>query len=470
VLPVILVFEAEPPAIKRGQSTILRWQTEHADRCEIQPGLGNVAPSGTLLISPTDTVLYTLTAWGQGDPATSSVTILIENSGPVAEPQNAAASEDTPLPIILKGYDADGDALSFQIESGPAHGTLSGQPPDLIYTADSNFAGTDSFSFTVTDGRESSAAAVFTITVQATNDAPIAHAGQDQTVFVGQLVTLDGSLSQDLEGNALSYWWVLASTPSGSFASLSNPGSVQATFTPDKPGQYQVQLTVNDGALDSAPAAVRITANSRMVTVPNVAGLALTDAKAAILAANLSVGPISESHHESVAAGQVVRQTPSAGAAAEEGSPVSLVVSLGPAQQMPSVAFQVTPSAVTKGSTAVLTWETAYAKKVLIDNGVGPMATSGSLQVSPLHTTTYTLTATGDYGTRSATATVQVSLSPEPQPEGSFGKRYEDLIPADAAGGECAGSATGIRFHYYTRSSGIRHCQYGRPGPFHAAG
>jgi len=40
----------------------------------------------------------------------------------VAEPQNVATAEDTPVPIMLEGYDVDSDALSFLIESGPSHG------------------------------------------------------------------------------------------------------------------------------------------------------------------------------------------------------------------------------------------------------------------------------------------------------------------------------------------------------------
>ena len=157
--PRIVGFEADPPSIQRGQSSILRWQTEQAERCEIQPGIGNVEPTGTLAVSPTETSHYTLTAWGQGDPATSSLTIAIANSGPVATPQNVTTSEDLPVLIVLTGQDVDGDALSFQIETAPANGTLSGDPPDLIYSPNPNFAGSDTFSFTVTDGRLASAAA-----------------------------------------------------------------------------------------------------------------------------------------------------------------------------------------------------------------------------------------------------------------------------------------------------------------------
>jgi hypothetical protein len=51
-----------------------------------------------------------------------------------------------PTPIHLVGSDADGDALTFGFSS-PGHGTLSGTPPNLIYTPSLNFIGTDSFTY-----------------------------------------------------------------------------------------------------------------------------------------------------------------------------------------------------------------------------------------------------------------------------------------------------------------------------------
>ncbi len=430
--PQIVSFEADPPSIQRGQSSLLRWQTEHADRCEIQPGIGIVDPSGSLQVTPAETVNYTLTAWGQGNPAMSSVMILLENSGPVAEPQSIATQEELPVAIILRGYDIDGDALSFQVEAGPANGSLSGQPPDLIYNPNPNYAGSDSFSFSVSDGSISSAVAIVTIAIQATNDPPIAHAGQDQSVSVGEWVRLDGQLSKDMEGDPLTYWWTMTSKPSGSTAALTNPGSVDAGFMPDKAGPYQVQLIVNDGVDQSAPAFTEIVANPRMAAVPSVTGLALNYARASITGARLAVGPVSESHHNVFAAGLVISQAPAAGTVVEEGSPVSLVTSLGPARELPIATFQALPSTIAKGGAAVLSWSTSYAKKVHIDRGIGEVTPNGSMQVLPNHSTIYTLTAVGDYGTTGTTAAVQVTLTSMPQPEGSFGRFYEDLIPPDA--------------------------------------
>ncbi len=90
------------------------------------------------------------------------------------------------------------------------------------------------------------------------NHAPTANAGTDQTVFVGDSVTLDGSASSDVDGNALSFSWSLVSVPAGSAATLSGASSVNPTFVADKSGNYAVQLIVNDGSVNSAPGTVTI--------------------------------------------------------------------------------------------------------------------------------------------------------------------------------------------------------------------
>ena len=431
--PAVIAFEADPAVIQRGGSSFLRWRTEHADHCEIQPGIGTVEPSGAMEVTPAETVQYTLTAWGQGASATSAVTVAIENGGPAAAPQAVTTLEDTPVAITLRGQDADGDALSFRVETGPVNGALSGRPPELVYSPNPNFTGSDSFRFSVSDGRLASEPATVAVTVQALDDPPTADAGPDQAVLVGDRVTLDGHWSSDLEGDPLTYRWTMLLQPAGSTAVLTDPGTAHPAFMPDRAGVYRVQLVVDDGVLQSAPDFVEIVAGARMATVPDVTGAALGTARARITDARLAVGPLAESHHEAVAAGFVISQTPAAGAVLEEGSPVGLSVSLGPLQQPPAATFQALPAAIAKGAGATLNWTTAHAVNVHIDHGVGAVAASGSVQVQPGFSTTYTLTATGAHGTASATATVQVSLPPAPQPDNSFGRFYEDLIPPDAA-------------------------------------
>ncbi|HXG59648.1 MAG TPA: hypothetical protein VNL91_11545, partial [Thermoanaerobaculia bacterium] len=72
------------------------------------------------------------------------------------------------------------------------------------------------------------------------------------------------------------------------------------------------------------------------------------------------------------------------------------------------VAFSAVPAEIFAGGCSVLSWNTANATSVTIDNGVGSKPASGSTTVCPGSTTTYTLTATGDGGsvTRSVMVTV----------------------------------------------------------------
>jgi phospholipase C len=60
----------------------------------------------------------------------------------------------------------------------------------------------------------------------------------------------------------------------------------------------------------------------------------------------------------------------------------------------------------------MLSWTTAYASTVTINNGIGVVAASGSMAVSPASTTEYTLTATSTNGTATSVATVTVQASP----------------------------------------------------------
>jgi len=98
----------------------------------------------------------------------------------------------------------------------------------------------------------------------------------------------------------------------------------------------------------------------------------------------------------------------------------------------PIVKMSVEPAVINQGESAILTWTVTDAESISIDNAIGDVPPSGSLTIYPDHTTVYTITATGPSGSSGAQAGVAVAGTPEPQIEGSFGKQYEDLIPADA--------------------------------------
>ena len=94
----------------------------------------------------------------------------------------------------------------------------------------------------------------------AANTAPTANAGPDQEVEVGEVVTLDGSGSFDVNGDPLTYAWTLTSKPESSTATLTGATTVSPTFTADLAGEYVASLVVNDGTVNSAPDTVKVTA------------------------------------------------------------------------------------------------------------------------------------------------------------------------------------------------------------------
>jgi len=87
-----------------------------------------------------------------------------------------------------------------------------------------------------------------------------------------------------------------------------------------------------------------------------------------------------------------------------------------PPPPQPTASLTASPDTVDKGQSSTLTWQTANATDVSIDQGVGTVQASGSKQVSPADSTTYTLTAKGDGGTQTATARVTVNAPPPPPP------------------------------------------------------
>lgn len=72
--------------------------------------------------------------------------------------------------------------------------------------------------------------------------------------------------------------------------------------------------------------------------------------------------------------------------------------------------YSASPASVSPGEAATLTWSTNGATSASIDQGVGPVPTSGGVYVHPTVSTTYTLTVTGPGG--ATVGRVQVLVAP----------------------------------------------------------
>src|SRR5207247_1846708 len=113
-------------------------------------------------------------------PATVNITINAVNDAPVAAADSYTSSEDTTMVVLAPGIlgndtDAEGDALTASVVSGPSHGTLTfNADGSFSYTPAANYNGTDSFTYKVNDGTVDSNVATVTITINAVDDAPVA--------------------------------------------------------------------------------------------------------------------------------------------------------------------------------------------------------------------------------------------------------------------------------------------------------
>jgi len=74
-------------------------------------------------------------------------------------------------------------------------------------------------------------------------------------------------------------------------------------------------------------------------------------------------------------------------------------------------SFSANPSEIFKGESSTLSWNVSNATKVKIDHGIGVVALTGSKEVSPNETTTYTLTASNDTGQVTKKCKIKVKLN-----------------------------------------------------------
>jgi P pilus assembly chaperone PapD len=140
---------------------------------------GSVAQDGGVLIytpgasfgaAAGDAFTYTI-ADGYGGTATGTVTINKVNTAPTAG-NDAVIVRPGPITIAVLGNDGDveNDPLTLASVSTPAHGSAVIDGGTILYTANATFPGSDSFTYTITDGYGGSA----TGTVLVTNTTPAA--------------------------------------------------------------------------------------------------------------------------------------------------------------------------------------------------------------------------------------------------------------------------------------------------------
>jgi len=186
------------------------------------------------------------------------------NRVPTCNDLTLTTDEDTPIEADLGCTDADGDPLTYQIATAPAHGALSGTAPNLTYTPAANYNGADSFAYKANDGELDSNTATASITVTPVNDVPVCNNLNITTPLDTPVAAT--LVCSDVDGDALTYS-VVSPPAHGALAGT----APNLTYTPAAgySGLDSFTYRANDGNADSEIAVVSITVTTPPARPPN---------------------------------------------------------------------------------------------------------------------------------------------------------------------------------------------------------
>lgn len=103
-----------PATITKGETATLKWSSNNATNCEIQPGIGPVQPQGTMTITPDDDAAYTLTCKGAGGSAKSAAKVAVKAPAPVVAAAPAPAPKLCSPTVINVQFDTNAADLKPQ--------------------------------------------------------------------------------------------------------------------------------------------------------------------------------------------------------------------------------------------------------------------------------------------------------------------------------------------------------------------
>ncbi len=404
---------AAPHGGRRSESRIT-WAVLNADSCVASGGWSEFTGfNGSVTVSPETTTSYILTCTGRGGTQTDSATVEVERvtASVSADPSLLSIGQESRVAwngtgarfCTIEDFDAQGRQLDPPFEI-PLSGEFFVRPNQTVR-----------FRF-VCYGAVFSAEAEATILVQAVG-LPTAHAGPDQLAVIGDLVILDGTASNDPNGDVLTYLWRQRSGPT---VNMANTITARAGFIApvvDVPTVLTFELTVSDGeAVDTdtmtvtvaAPTTLELFAADDPEIIEGERTRLVWETKNAqhCTATGGWEGLRPTSGFEPVSPSQstVYTLTCEGVLGAASGSVLVTVI------PRPTLTFYSVPEgSVGVGGRATLVWSSAHTTSCVAPEGwTDSRATTGTAEVSPTLRTTYTIVCTGPSGEVSGSVTLDV--------------------------------------------------------------
>ena len=196
----------------------------------------------------TDTITYTV-----NDSAAATVTVTVNaiNDSPIVTDDTAKVHEDASMTINVLDNDSDVEGDTLTISSvAAANGTVSvNADGTLEYTGNTNFNGTDTITYVVSDGNGGTNTASVTVDVISVNDDPIANTDTATTnEDTATVISVLGN-DTDADGDALG---VASASAANGTVSINGDGTLNYIANQDFNGTDTITYTATDGVMNMA--------------------------------------------------------------------------------------------------------------------------------------------------------------------------------------------------------------------------
>ena len=396
-LPVINSLNASSTVVLAGDSVTLSWSVSNADSLTLTPGNIDVTQRSNYTVTPNADTTYTLVASNENGTSSKSVSVQLGSLPTIssfsASPDLTESGQNSTLSWQVSG------ATSIRIDQGVGDVTNKSSvtvnpTQSTVYTLTaSNSVGSISKTAQITIGAGKPVIGSFTVTPdETTPNSP---------------VTLEWSVSGDVESLRLL----------GDDFEENVKGKTSLTVSPSKSSTY-VLVAENDfgetrayATVETGDAAVITYFGADDTTVLSGSGVELfwiitgepltsltLDGQSVLNKTSFVVTPKKTTTYELVATNATGSDTR------------TLTVEVGESPVISSfVADDVT---VTAGASVELSWSVSDATSLSIDNSVGDVSGKTRKNVTVDATTTYTLTASNDFGSVTKSLNVVVGIGP----------------------------------------------------------
>jgi hypothetical protein len=252
------------------------------------------------------------------------------------------------------------------------------------------------------------------------NDPPVADAGPDLSNVAAGTVTLDGSASYDPDSDPITFQWIQEAGPQ---VTLSGPTTSRPSFTAAAGQSYTFRLVVKDDHGGQSQARVRIStraadraqilfflADPKQILPGQPVNLSWRTLNADTV--NISgIGNVATSGTLQVSPRTTTTYTLTARNSVNDETSSVVVSVISVPTQVFVFGCAATPSTIRPGQSSTLSWTSVNADSVTIQPGVGSVAKTGTISVTPAQSTTYTITAAGGGATSVCSVTVTVGAA-----------------------------------------------------------